>query len=93
MLSNRSIGNGLELVSGLKVKLKKSEIILISEVEDLDIWPYCLGVRLEVSLPSILGCLWEHIIKSFMVWDSIEKRFKRKLTPLKERVLEKRKED
>ena len=69
-----------ELVLDLKINMQKSEIILVGEMEDVDRATSLFGCRIGKFPTSYLGLPLGAPHRHCDVWDSIEERFKRKLS-------------
>ena len=68
-----------EAISGLRIKLEKSELILVGRVENIDDLALDFGCRVG-SLPSTyLGLPLGAPFKTVSVWDGVEERFRKRL--------------
>ena len=68
-----------EAISGLKVNLDKSDLILVGRVENMDDLACELGCKVG-SLPSTyLGMPLGAPFNSVVAWDGIEERFYKRL--------------
>ncbi|RVW33303.1 Transposon TX1 uncharacterized 149 kDa protein [Vitis vinifera] len=66
-------------ISGLRIKLEKSELILVGRVENIDDLALDFGCRVG-SLPSTyLGLPLGAPFKTVSVWDGVEERFRKRL--------------
>ncbi|RVW42753.1 hypothetical protein CK203_079930 [Vitis vinifera] len=69
----------IEAVSGLRINLEKSELILVGRVENIDDLALDFGCRVG-SLPSTyLGLPLGAPFKSISVWDGVEEHFHKRL--------------
>ena len=68
-----------EAVSGLRINLAKSEIILVGEVEEVDVMAVELGSRVGSLPSSYLGLPLGAPNKALSVWDGVEERVRRDL--------------
>ena len=73
----------LKLISGLKINLRKSEIILVRGLEDVDKAIVLFGCKMWRFPTSYLGLPLGAPHRSISVWEVIEERFKRKLATWK----------
>ena len=65
-----------EAISGLRINLEKSELILVGRVENIDDLALDFGCRVG-SLPSTyLGLPLGAPLKSVTVWDGVEEHFR-----------------
>ena len=64
-----------EVVSGLKINLQKSEIILVGEVEDVDRAVVVFGCKVGNLPTTYLGLPLGAPHNSCRVWDVVEERF------------------
>ncbi|RVX17312.1 hypothetical protein CK203_003568 [Vitis vinifera] len=71
-----------QAVSGLKIKLGKSKLLLVERIEDLEYSAYQLGCRKGTFPTKYLSMLLGTQFKSSCVWDPIEDRFKEISIPL-----------
>ena len=78
-----------ELVSGLKINLQKSEVISVGETVDVNRATSLFGCKVGKLSTSYLGLPLGAPNRHCGVWDSIEERFKRKLTVWKKHYLSK----
>ena len=68
-----------EAISGLRIKLEKSELIPVGRVENIDDLALDFGCRVD-SLPSTyLGLPLGAPFKTVSVWDGVEERFRKRL--------------
>ena len=67
------------MVSGLKINMQKSEIILVGVVEDVDTAAAVFGCKVGNLPTTYLGLPLKASHNSCRVWDGVEERFKRKL--------------
>ena len=74
-----------ETLSGLKINLEKSEIILVDNVENLNDLTQEFGCRISVLPSSYLGGSY----KCGSVWDKDEEKLRRRLTLWKRQYLSK----
>ena len=77
------------MVSGLKINLKKSEIIPVGGVEDVDRVAAVFGCKVGNLPTTYLGLPLRAPHNSCRVWDGVEERFKRKLATWKKQYLSK----
>ena len=78
-----------EAVSGLRINLEKSELILVVRVENIDDLALDFGCRVG-SLPSTyLGLPLGAPFKTVSVWDGVEERFRKRLAMWKRQYLSK----
>ncbi|XP_058221611.1 uncharacterized protein LOC131331645 [Rhododendron vialii] len=78
-----------EAVSGLKVNLGKSEMILVGAVADIGTLAQILGCRVT-SFPTLyLGLPLGYLFKSTTVWDSVVERFQKRLAGWKHQYIPK----
>ena len=78
-----------EAISGLRIKLEKSELILVGRVENIDDLALDFGCRVG-SLPSTyLGLPLSALFKTVSVWDGVEERFRKRLAMWKRQYLSK----
>ncbi|WKA06598.1 hypothetical protein VitviT2T_024493 [Vitis vinifera] len=78
-----------EVVSCLKINLKKSEIIPVGGVEDVDKAVAVFGCKVGNFPTTYLGLPLEAPHNSCRVWDVVQERFKRKLATWKKQYLSK----
>ena len=78
-----------EVVSGLKINLKKSEIIPIGVVEDVDRAAAVFGCKVGNFPTTYLGLPLGAPHNSCRVWDGVKEIFKRKLATWKKQYLSK----
>ena len=78
-----------EAISGLRIKLEKSELIPVGRVENIDDLALDFGCRVG-SLPSTyLGLPLGAPFKTVSVWDGVEERFRKRLAMWKRQYLSK----
>ncbi|RVW48585.1 putative mitochondrial protein [Vitis vinifera] len=78
-----------EAVSGLKINLAKSEVILVGEVEDIEELAVEIGCRVG-ALPTVyLGLPLGANHKATTMWDRVEVRMRRRLALWKRQYLSK----
>jgi hypothetical protein len=68
-----------EAVSGLKINMTKSELVLVGNVHNVVGWPVfwvvgCLLLAFEVSWPSFMS-----FFKAKSIWDGVIKKIERRL--------------
>ena len=68
-----------EVISGLRINIDKSEILLVGRVENLGELALELGCKVGMLLSSYLGLPLGAPHKSATVWDVVEERFQRRL--------------
>ncbi|RVW79102.1 hypothetical protein CK203_048195 [Vitis vinifera] len=73
-----------EAVSGLRINLKKSELIPVGRVENMDDLAWEFGCRLGSLPTTYLGMPLGAPFKSVTVWDGVEERFRRSQTEIRE---------
>ena len=73
----------------MKINMQKSEIILVGMTKDVDRATSLFGCKLGKLTTSYVGLPLGPPHKLCGVWDTIEERFKRKLTVWKKRYLSK----
>ncbi|RVW82606.1 putative ribonuclease H protein [Vitis vinifera] len=78
-----------EVVSGLKINMQKSEIILVGVVEDVDTAAAVFGCKVGNLPTTYLGLPLGAPHNSCRVWDVVKERFKRKLATWKIQYLSK----
>ena len=78
-----------EAVSGLKINLKKSELIPVGRVENMDDLAWEFGCRLGSLPTTYLGMPLGAPFKSVTIWDGVEERFRRRLAMWKRQYLSK----
>ena len=79
-----------EACSGLKINLKKNELIPMGRVHDIEDLALKLGCKVG-GLPSCyLGLPLGVPFKSMVVWDGVEERFQKRLAMWKRRYISKR---
>ncbi|RVW24957.1 Transposon TX1 uncharacterized 149 kDa protein [Vitis vinifera] len=76
-------------IRGLKINLKKSEIIPVGGVEDVDRAAAVFGCKVGNLPTTYLGLPLGALHNSCRVWDGVEERFKRKLATWKKQYLSK----
>ncbi|RVW27828.1 Transposon TX1 uncharacterized 149 kDa protein [Vitis vinifera] len=76
-------------IRGLKINLKKSEIIPVGGVEDVDRAAAVFGCKVGNLPTTYLGLPLGALHNSCRVWDGVEERFKRKLATWKKLYLSK----
>ena len=79
-----------EVVSGLRINLKKSELIPLGRVENIDDLALDFGCRVGGLLSTYLGLPLGAPFKSVSVWDGVEERFRKRLAMWKRQYLSKR---
>ena len=78
-----------EAISGLKINLAKSEIILVRRVVNMEVLANELGCKIGALPSSYLGLPLGAQHNSMVVWDVIEERLRRKLTLWKRQYISK----
>ena len=68
-----------EVISGLRINIDKSEILLVGRVENLGELALELGCKVGMLLSSYLGLPLGAPHKSVTVGDVVEERFQRRL--------------
>ena len=68
-----------EVISGLRINLDKSEILLVGRVENLKVLAIEFGCKVERLPTSYLGLPFGVHHKSVAIWDGVEKRFRKRL--------------
>ena len=68
-----------EVVSGLRINLEKSELILVGRVENIEDFALDFGYRVGSLLSTYLGLPLGALFKSISVWDGVEERFHKRL--------------
>ena len=67
-----------EVISGLSINLEKSELILMGRVENVEEVALEFGCKVGILPSSYLGFRLGVPLKSMVVWDEVEERFRRK---------------
>ena len=75
--------------SGLRINLEKSELILVGKVHNIDDLALELGCKVGSLLSSYLGLPLGAPFKSVMVWDGVEKSFRKTLAMWKKQYISK----
>lgn len=78
-----------EACSGLKVNLEKSELTPVGRVNDIEELALELGCKVGGLSSSYLGLPLGAPFKSEVVWDSVEERFRKRLTMWKRQYISK----
>ena len=78
-----------EAISGLKINLEKTLILLVGNVENLDELASELGCRTRALPSTYLGLPLGMRHNSLQVWDGVEERFRKKLTLWKRKYISK----
>ena len=78
-----------ETISGLKINLSKSEIILVGGVTNVESLARELGCRIGALPTSYLGLPLGAPHNSVLMWDVIEERFRKRLSLWKRQFLSK----
>ena len=79
----------LDIISGLRINLNKSEIILIGSIAEVESLAFELGCKVR-ALPSFyLGLPLGGPHNSVVVWDGIEERFRKRLALWKRQYISK----
>ncbi|KAJ9682243.1 hypothetical protein PVL29_018228 [Vitis rotundifolia] len=78
-----------EVISGLRINLKKSELIPVGRVENMDDLAWDFGCRVGNLPTTYLGMPLGAPFKSITVWDGVEERFRRRLASWKRQYLSK----
>ena len=68
-----------EVISGLRINLDKSEILLVGKVENLEALALEFGCKVGVVPSTYLGLPLDAQHKSMVVWDGVEERFRKRL--------------
>lgn len=76
-------------ISGLKINLDKSELILVGCVENVKDLIVELGCKVKSLLSSYLGLSWGVFFKSMATWDVVEERFRKRLAIWKRQYISK----
>ena len=79
-----------EALSGLRINLDKSVILLVGEVENLNQLASELGCRVRSLPSSYLGLPLGYKVNSSKVWKGIEEKFKKRLVAWKRQYISKR---
>ncbi|KAL6320089.1 hypothetical protein AAG906_004598 [Vitis piasezkii] len=74
-----------EAISGLRINLDKSELILVGGVENIEALVAELGCKVGSLPSSYLGLPLGAPHRSMAVWDGVEKRFQKRLARQKKR--------
>ena len=69
----------LEAISGLRINLEESELILVGRLENVNDLLVKLRCRVS-SLPFSLGLPLGALFKSIGVWDGVEERSRKRLS-------------
>ena len=75
--------------SGLRINLEKSELILVGKVHNIENLALELGCKVGSLLSSYLGLPLGAPFKSVMVWDGVEKSFRKTLAMWKKQYISK----
>ena len=78
-----------EAISGLRINLRKSEIIPMGKVHNVELLGAELGCGLSSLPTTYLGLPLRAPHKSEGVWDSIEERFRKRLASWKRQYISK----
>ena len=70
----------------LRIKLDKSEILLVGSVENIEILALELGCKVGVLPSTYLGLPLGAPHKSVVVWDGVEERFQKRLVCGKDNI-------
>ena len=79
-----------EAISGLKINLAQSEIILVGSVVNMEVIAIEIGCKIGARPYSYLGLPLGAQHNLMLVWDVIEERFQRKLALWKRQYFSKR---
>ena len=77
-------------ISGLKINLDKSKLILVGCVENVKDSIVELGCKVKSLLSSYLGLSWGVFFKSMATWDVVDERFRKRLAIWKRQYISKR---
>ena len=78
-----------ETISGLRINLKKSEIISVGSITEVDLLALELGCKVGTLPSSYLGLPLRAPHNSVAVWDGIEERFRKRLALWKRQYISK----
>lgn len=78
-----------EAISGLRVNMDKSELILVGRVENVEDLVAEIGCKVGSLLFTYLGMPLGALFKSVVVWDGIEERFYKRLAMWKRQYISK----
>ena len=78
-----------ETISGLKINLEKSELILVEDVSNLEELVEILGCEVGSLPTTYLGLLLGAPHKSYRVWEGVEEHFQKRLALWKKQNLSK----
>ena len=78
-----------EVISGLRINLDKSEILLVGRVENLKVLAIEFGCKVERFPTSYLGLPFGVHHKSVAIWNGVEKRFRKRLAIWKRQFISK----
>ncbi|RVX12745.1 hypothetical protein CK203_011794 [Vitis vinifera] len=76
-----------EAISGLRVNMDKSELILVGRVENVEDLVAEIGCKVGSLLFTYLGMPLGALFKSVVVWDGIEERFYKRLAMWKRQYI------